>query len=298
MYFCLRVVALSLLASMAGAQATRTWVSGVGDDANPCSRTAPCKTFAGAISKTATSGEIDALDPGGFGAVTITKSITIDGGTGNIGGITAPSSTAINVNAPANAIVSIRNLDIDGIGSGVTGINFIAGGVLHVEHCVIFGFTNGIKIASNAGAQVSIVDDIVRDNTQNGLLVQNTIANAFVLVSGSHFNNNALNGILAADFSRVTVRNSEASANANVGYLANAADGMSTLNLIDSTAANNAAAGVQAGGGAAPSAIRITGVSIFGHTIGLSTLANGSITSFGNNYNASVGTPNGSIAPQ
>src|SRR4051812_32555835 len=67
-----------LLASApASAQATRTWVSGVGDDANPCSRTAPCKTFGGAISKTAPSGEINVLDPGGFGGVTITKSITI-----------------------------------------------------------------------------------------------------------------------------------------------------------------------------------------------------------------------------
>src|SRR5262245_23923450 len=54
------------------AQATRTWVSGVGNDANPCSRTAPCKTFAGAISKTAIGGEIDALDPGGYGTITIT----------------------------------------------------------------------------------------------------------------------------------------------------------------------------------------------------------------------------------
>src|SRR5215467_10616789 len=66
-------------ASLANAQATRTWVSGVGDDANPCSRTAPCKTWAGAISKTAAGGEIDALDPGGFGAVTITKPITLSG---------------------------------------------------------------------------------------------------------------------------------------------------------------------------------------------------------------------------
>ena|SRR6516162_3473324 len=66
-----------LVASSASAQATRTWVSGVGDDANPCSRTAPCKTFAGAISKTAAAGEINVLDPGGFGAVTITKSIRI-----------------------------------------------------------------------------------------------------------------------------------------------------------------------------------------------------------------------------
>jgi hypothetical protein len=77
----------SLLSSAAQAQATRTWVSGVGDDANPCSRTAPCKTFAGAISKTAPRGEINALDPGGFGAVTITKAITIDGGAGQIAGV-------------------------------------------------------------------------------------------------------------------------------------------------------------------------------------------------------------------
>jgi hypothetical protein len=74
---------LSLVPNAAQAQATRTWVSGVGDDVNPCSRTAPCKTFAGAISKTATGGEISVLDPGGFGAVTITKAITIDGGTGS-----------------------------------------------------------------------------------------------------------------------------------------------------------------------------------------------------------------------
>src|ERR1700685_513484 len=80
-------VGLALFALPANAQATRTWVSGVGDDANPCSRTAPCKTFAGAISKTSNCGEIDALDPGGFGALTITKSITIDGGGGQVASV-------------------------------------------------------------------------------------------------------------------------------------------------------------------------------------------------------------------
>src|SRR5205809_5695698 len=86
--------------SLAQAQATRTWVSGVGDDANPCSRTAPCKTFAGAISKTAGGGEISVLDPGGFGAVTITKSITIDG-TGMLSSILAASTTGIIINITA-----------------------------------------------------------------------------------------------------------------------------------------------------------------------------------------------------
>src|SRR2546430_572797 len=91
------MLALCLLAGTAQAQ-TRTWVSGVGDDLNPCSRTAPCKTFAGAISKTAAGGEIDCLDPGGFGAVTITKSITIDCGTVT-GGILAAGTNGVNVNA-------------------------------------------------------------------------------------------------------------------------------------------------------------------------------------------------------
>src|SRR6204780_522510 len=93
----------------AHAQATRTWISGVGDDANPCSRTAPCKTFAGAISKTTTGGEIDALDPGGFGALTITKSITLDGGGGQVASILVSGTPGITVNA-AGGVIILRNL--------------------------------------------------------------------------------------------------------------------------------------------------------------------------------------------
>src|ERR1041384_6492361 len=107
----------------AHAQATRTWVSGVGDDVNPCSRTAPCKTFAGAISKTAAGGEINCLDPGGFGAVTITKSITIDGTHGAGFGSILPSGTnGVNINDSATATpgtikVRLRSLSIQGAGT-------------------------------------------------------------------------------------------------------------------------------------------------------------------------------------
>jgi pectate lyase len=117
-----------LLASApAHAQATRTWVSGVGDDVNPCSRTAPCKTFAGAISKTAAGGEIDCLDPGGFGALTITKSITLDcGGGGIVGSILASAVNGINVNAAGGNVI-IRNLSINGAGTalGIRGVNVL-----------------------------------------------------------------------------------------------------------------------------------------------------------------------------
>src|SRR5580700_9888635 len=88
----------------AHAQATRTWVSGVGDDANPCSRTAPCKTFAGAISKTSASGEINCLDPGGFGAITITKAITLNC-SATLGSILVAGTPGVTINAPAAIVV-------------------------------------------------------------------------------------------------------------------------------------------------------------------------------------------------
>src|SRR5213593_3906867 len=130
----LTVCACSMFAAATlNAQATRTWVSGVGDDVNPCSRTAPCKTFAGAISKTAAGGEIDALDPAGFGAVTITKAITIDG-SGTFASILGSLTNGIVVNAGVNDVVTIRGLSINGFSNGLDGIRFLAGAALNVEN--------------------------------------------------------------------------------------------------------------------------------------------------------------------
>lgn len=113
---------IAVTAPAAHAQATRTWVSGVGDDANPCSRTAPCKTFAGAISKTAAGGTISALDSGGFGAVTITKSITLDG-TGTQASLLAVGTNGVNINSAAADVV-LRNVDITGtFPSGTCGVS-------------------------------------------------------------------------------------------------------------------------------------------------------------------------------
>src|SRR5712664_352314 len=145
--FIIKIMAIATFmfafASMAQAQATRTWVSGVGDDANPCSRTAPCKTFAGAISKTAACGEIDALDPGGFGTVTITKSITIDG-TGTLAGILAAGTFGITINVGATTeVVTIRGLTIDGACTGISGIRVLGNmpKAVNIEDCVIFRFS-------------------------------------------------------------------------------------------------------------------------------------------------------------
>src|SRR6187402_3890613 len=126
------VTALAVTAAPAQAQATRTWVSGVGDDVNPCSRTAPCKTFAGAISKTAAGGEISVLDPGGYGAVTITKGITISGD-GSLASIQNSGTNGVIVNVTsAPDTVILRNISINGAGfsPGLDGVRYIAGGRL------------------------------------------------------------------------------------------------------------------------------------------------------------------------
>src|SRR5258708_10820706 len=208
----LKVLATVLLGvSLMSAQASRTWVSGVGDDANPCSRTAPCKTFAGAISKTASGGESDRLDPGGFGAVTITKPITIDGGGGQVASVLVSGTNGIVVTSGTGNVI-LRNLRINGLnGSGINGIHWISGASLHVEHCVIFGFSgNGINIAKGDGGKAFIIDTTVTDSGGSGVKALNTTSNAFVTINNSRFENNQFGGF-SADFSRFSVSNSDAS---------------------------------------------------------------------------------------
>src|SRR3569623_2701803 len=127
------LVLVTACVGSAYSQASRTWVSGVGDDVNPCSRTAPCKTFAGAISKTANGGEINCLDPGGFGAVTINKSLVIDCHYTEGGALAA--GNAIVVNALSTDVVVLRGLDLFGVSPPSNGIRFIAGAALHIEDC-------------------------------------------------------------------------------------------------------------------------------------------------------------------
>ena len=299
---CLSILAVSILASsIAQAQATRTWVSGVGDDANPCSRTAPCKTFAGAISKTAAGGEIDALDPGGFGAVTITKAITIDGGGGQVASVLASGTNGIVVQAQPTDTVILRNLSINGIAygmnGGVNGIRFLAGKALHIEHCTISRFTNnGIDIALSSGGLVFVVDTISQANAGNGLRAIGNGTYVQVSIDNSRFDNNS-NGVSAQDFTRFSIRDSAASGNSQVGFLAQANSGMAVVSIANSTSGNNNI-GIQSGGGTAPSSVRVTGVSLFLNNSGFVAGANGTIASFGNNYNSGSGAPNTSIAPQ
>lgn len=165
-------------AGAAQAQATRTWVSGVGDDVNPCSRTAPCKTFAGAISKTATNGEINCLDPGGYGAVTITKSIQIDCHEVFASTSVGAASNGVNIAIDSFAgtdtrrTVRLRNLNFSGADTGARGVSITGSSLgvnseVYVEDCMMdgnFGGTgDGIRDARNGGGLLSVSNTTIRN---------------------------------------------------------------------------------------------------------------------------------------
>ena len=187
--------ALLMLAfsSVASAQATRTWVSGVGDDANPCSRTAPCKTFAGAISKTAATGEIDCLDPGGFGAVTITKGITIDCDSG-AGGVLVSGTNGIVIAATASTdVITLRNLNIVGTGTGLSGVLVNSAKAVHLVNMTIKDFsTAGVNI--NTSAQIDL-----------------TLKNVVISECPTGIQTNTSAGVVAGDFDHIQVYSSTGS---------------------------------------------------------------------------------------
>lgn len=204
------------------AQATRTFVSGVGDDANPCSRTAPCKTFPGAISKTAAGGEINVLDPGGFGGVTITKSISIIA-EGVEGGVLVSGTNAIIINAGVNDNIHLRGLDIEGLGTGLAGVRIMSAASVHIAKSTIHGFrgsggagifanptsptvrilvsestihenTTGILLSpSGTGQARTMLDRVIVSHNATGL--KTTAQNGIIRVSNSYITHNTVKGV-------------------------------------------------------------------------------------------------------
>ena len=141
--------------------ASQTWVSSTGSPSNPCTRALPCATFAQALKVTDAGGVIGVIDPGDFGpAVTISRSVTIDGG-GVLAGLqsSATGTAAITVSAGLNDTVILRGLHIDGAGTGETGVEFTSGGFLYVEKCTISNFTTyGIDFEPNSASQLFVTD--------------------------------------------------------------------------------------------------------------------------------------------
>jgi hypothetical protein len=314
--FAAAVIAALTLVSPASAQATRTWISGVGDDVNPCSRTAPCKTFAGAIAKTAAGGEIDTLDPGGFGAVTVTKAMTLaDEGVGEAGILVAGTNgITVNCATDPNCVVIVRGLIIDGgpVGSNsLNGIRFIAGRMLVVQNCAIRNFTggapNGYGISfqpSATQAEMLFVDNTVLNTngplggTGGGIFVQPTgsptvtVSITNTQSSGNGFGVRTDSTQMSAGGSIATaVSDSELNGNAGAGAaaIANATAVPNVITIARTTIAHNSV-GLNANGNAAAS-IHIGNSMMFDNATGAKTVSGGVIDSFGGNqfYNNPTG---------
>jgi hypothetical protein len=281
----IRVFALAaaslFISAQAFAQATRTWVSGVGDDVNPCSRTAPCKTWAGAISKTAAGGEINALDPGGYGTLTITKAITIDGTGTNASTLSALAPQGFLVNAGPNDVVIIRNVAINGAGTGTTGIRFIAGGELHVDNVNIVGLTGqGIQFQPSGSSALYVNNVTIRNANAGAILIQPTgTGTAVVAINRAALDGNA-RGLRAEDGSTVVVRDSHAAANIANGFVAIGVSRAVDLTLENVVSAGNGATGIYAG---ALSTIKLSNSMVTRNNAGLQSVGGGNIISFGNN---------------
>ena len=285
-------------ASLAQAQASRTWVSGVGDDANPCSRTAPCKTFAGAIVKTATNGEINCLDPGSYGALTITKSITVDCHD-VFAAVLNTSTTGVTINfdgfvgTDTRKTVRLRNINYSGGDSGLRGIRIIgsasAGSEVHIEDCLIDGdFGNpgrgiedfrtggGLLVVDNTtirnvGTGAAITVDPAPGSTQMNVRISNSrIGNT---AFGLNFGSNVKASIFRTVISGVT--NSAVFAVATAG---------STEISVDRCTINSNGTGVNAL--SANTTIRVSNSTLMNNT----TLFNavGAVQSYGNNNTGGV----------
>jgi Right handed beta helix region len=264
-------------------QANRTWVSALGSDANDCSRTAPCLTFAGAFAKTLAGGEIDTLDRGGFGGLTITKAITIDGG-GQVASILVAGTNGINVAAGAADVVVLRNLRFDGLlgngsNAGIDAINFTSGAKLIVDHCDIIGFNHdGINIALGAPGFVAINNTTIKNVNTTGIGVGGTAATGVsidnVLIYGSGY------GLGVAAGNNATISRSVVANTANSGIIS---DPGSRL-MVDFTEISNNGTGISSSG-----TVALGNTDIISNGTGIS----GATTSFGNNRifgNTSPGT--------
>ena len=294
------VLTSCLLATSLYGQASRTWVSGVGDDANPCSRTAPCKTFAGAISKTAAGGEISVLDPGGFGAVTITKSITING-TGTLAGIAANGTNGVIVNAGANDVVILKGISIKNFGAGTSpnfyGIKFLGAKRLEVHDTTIeVGSDHGIFMDSNFPAELQLSNVRITSTGGDSVHVSPASDPVSAVIERSIFRN-GVNGIHFNAGSRLLLRDSSIAQMSGAGVLVETNSATSTQAFLEKSSITGGAYGVQSGPGV--SVVRISDMSITGTTTRGLFQTGGTILSFNNNKisgNATDGAANAIVS--
>lgn len=319
-------VGLVFVAAAGANAAPRTFVSTLGSDANPCSLASPCRAFQAAINAVDPGGEVVALDSGGYGTMIITKSVAVIVPPGVHAAITANGVDGVNVNAPGISVV-LRGLYLSGTGTNGIGIHFVQGATLHVENCVVSGFTGNAYagIYQDATGHMFVKDTIVRNN-YNGIGV-GPLAPATASLDRVRVENNSAGGIQASGPSRVAVRDSVSAHNANFNFGAFAPNGAGVntyLTIENSTAIGSevgvtaSASGVTGGTAYVSFANSVAAYNTYGivantmgvivvanstvtqSTIGLSYNAAGIVRSYGDNRffnNTSNGTPTNTLAP-
>lgn len=286
-------------ASMAQAQATRTWVSGVGDDVNPCSRTAPCKTFAGAISKTAKDGEINALDPAGFGAVTITKSITIDGSPTGVAGLLNASVSGVIVNitdvADVRKSATLRGISIQGAGTGQRGVRILAATKVFVENCFISGQNgapgHGIEDTRTTLSFLQVWNTTIINNSGSGINVNPSSGNLQINVHifNSRISSNTTSGVFLGSNVKATILHSVITQNAGAGVFVQQTAGGTTEANVDQCMVSNNVNGFTAN--TVNSLIRVSSTTAVNNTNLAVTAGGGQVSSYGNNQTGGIAFP-------
>jgi hypothetical protein len=219
------LVAACLSASSVPSSATTfdAYISSTGTDTGSCFRNAPCATLAYAFTQLAVNGVIHVVDQGTYGVVTITHSVTIDGG-GLVsstagGGVTITNSAIFKVAAGASDVVTIKNITISGqsgLGTGQpSAIAVTSVGALHVEDCTFAGFSSaGVDFrATNALLDMKNVT-ITDVGNGDGVYVANARATLeHVSISRTQ------TAVLAAGSSSVSIAHSTANGNGS-GFVA------------------------------------------------------------------------------
>ena len=283
---------------------SRTWVSGTGNDGNDCSRGTPCQTFAGAYGKTLAGGEIDVLDPGGYGALTITGPISIyNDGVGEAG-ILVSGANGIVISAGASDVVNLRGLIFNGSNSASPdGIDIVTAGRVSIQNCVIQQFTTGIGVLPASGTvDVKIQDTTITGNGTGMLVKPSGGAIANVAIDRAQLDNNTGGGLRVDGTGGGTVTgslsDSSVSLNSSNGVNSVGGAGNSKIDLTRDVIASNGLAGIQSNGGT--STVTVGSSMLSNNGTATNAVGGGALLSFGNNQvTGPAGTGfSGGIGPQ
>ena len=278
---------LSFAPVSAGAS-TRTFVSGSGNDMNSCSRKAPCRTFANAITKTDAGGEIIVMDSAEYGPLSIDRNIKIAAAKGVYAGVNvAPQETGIEISSPSVTRVQLSGLRIISQGADSIGISFNGTGFLYIEDCIVDGFfgfvaSKGIGIAVLNAGYVSVKDTTVRNGSTGILAAQGGIG-ALITLDEVRLEGNNYVGLHLNDNHKATMRNSVLSGNTNAGFLVDAQASSSELNIEECSITRNGTGGKAFGnGGSASGIVRISSSTVAHNDVGL-LIKGGTVLSAANN---------------